>query len=496
MKTRSINFKAVLITVLLAVTFGSCNKQTKEPSLTENSDLGYEFVGGYPTKATIQKAYDDADLTRAIQAYKFFYPTVSGEAILQGNLKIGINPNTVSGTLDTKPLQIGFTLNSDTPYGPLLLDLSGGPIVVEVPAGPLIVVAMDVNQRWVADMGIPGPDAGKGGKHLILPPNYKGNIPSSGYHIWKSSSDNLTVGIRSLPVGGDVPAALDRIKTVKVYSFDSKSKEVPLQWLELTGKSQDTTPLEWENNIKFWEVLHKVIDREPVYEGYRAYYGELAVLGIIKGKPFNPDARMKAILEKAAKTANAQMRVQSFADRRPDRVVWSDRQWEWVGLRPENGDFDAPSYVDLDAREVWFYQAIGASPAMFRRQAGQGSLYWLGLRDKDGNYVDGAKTYKLTIPQPVPAGLFWSVTVYDAETRSQINTDQGYAALRSLFELKDIDKSAPVDLYFSPKAPAGKEKQWIQTIPGKGWFVYIRIYGPEAAAFDGSWKPGDFEEVK
>ncbi len=485
--------RKLFLWIIPLMLLASCGKTNK----THCSDAcGYQFVNGYPTEATIKKAYDDADLNRAIQAYRFFYPTVSGEAILQGNLDIGIKPNTVFGTLDTKPQQIGFTLNSDTPYGPVLLDLSGGPMVIDIPAGPLIVVAMDVNQRWVADMGIPGPDAGKGGKHLILPPNYTGKVPTSGYYVWKSSSNNLTVGVRSLPVGGDVPASIERLKTVKVYAFDAKTPAAPIEWLDLTGKPQNTTPLEWETNIKFWEVLAKVIDREPVVDLYRAYYGDLAVLGIVKGKPFNPDERMKGILEKAAKMANAQMRVQSFADRRPDRVVWNDRQWEWVGLRPENGNFDAPSYIDNDAREVWFYQAIGASPAMFRRQAGQGSLYWLGLRDKEGKYVDGAKTYKLTIPQPVPAGLFWSVTVYDSDTRSQIDTDQGYAALRSMFELKDVDKTQPVDLYFGPTAPEGKEKQWIKTIPSKGWFVYIRIYGPQEAAFDGNWKPGDFEEVK
>ncbi len=493
MKSR-LQLPALLFTTALLL--ASCGSQPKQPVAQSDTGTSYEFVNGYPTEATVKQAYDDADLVRAIQTYKFFYPTVSGEAILEGNLAVGVKPNTISGTLDTKPLQIGYTLNSDTPYGPLLLDLSNGPLVVELQAGPLIVVAMDVNQRWVADMGIPGPDAGKGGKHLILPPGYTGKVPASGYYIWHSSSNNLTVGIRSLPAGGDVPSAMERIKTVKLYAFDAKTQAAPLQWLELTGKSQDTTPLKWETNIEFWEVLAKVIDREPVVDLYRAYYGELAVLGIVKGKTFNPDARMKGILEKAAVTANGQMRVQSFADRRPDRVVWKDRQWEWVGLRPENGDFNAPSYIDLDAREVWFYQAIGASPAMFRRQAGQGSLYWLGTRDNTGAFIDGAKTYKLTVPQPVPAGLFWSVTVYDTDTRSQVDTDQGYAALRSMFELKDFAGQPSVDLYFGPKAPAGKEKQWIKTIPGKGWFVYLRIYGPQDAAFNGTWKPGDFEEVK
>ena len=133
---------------------------------------------------------------------------------------------------------------------------------------------------------------------------------------------------------------------------------------------------------------------------------------------------------------------------------------------------------------------------MFRRKAGSGSLYWLGLRDVAGNYFDGGKTYKLTVPQPVPGKLFWSVTVYDAETRSQVQTDQGKAALRSMFELKNQAGEKSAELYFGPEAPMGKEGQWIKTIPGKGWFVYFRVYGPEQAAFDGTWRPGDFEEVK
>jgi hypothetical protein len=229
---------------------------------------------------------------------------------------------------------------------------------------------------------------------------------------------------------------------------------------------------------------------------YRHQYGELAALGIVKGKPFTPDARMRRMLELAAKLGLAQLRAQSFADRRPDRIVWKDRKWEWAALRYEDGYFNTANYVNLEAREVWFYQAIGASPAMFRRQAGGGSLYWLGLRDNDDAYLNGGKTYKLTVPQPVPCKLFWSVTVYDAETRSQVATDQGKAALRSLFELTDKMREKIVDLHFGPKAPRGQEGQWIKTIPGKGWFVYFRVYGPEPAAFDGSWKPGDFEEVK
>jgi|SoiMethySBSTD1v2_1073268.scaffolds.fasta_scaffold04364_18 hypothetical protein len=455
----------------------------------------YAFDHGFPTADTMGQAYDDADLNRAIQAYKFFYPTVSGAAIVRGNEQIGVIPNKVFGILDCGPEQQVFTANSDTPYGPLMLDLSIGPIVVELAPGPLIVCSMDVNQRWVADMGLPGPDGGKGGKHLLLPPDYTGKVPSSGYYVHRASSNRQIVGARSLPVNGDVQAAKERLKTIKVYPYQKTSGWQDPQWLDVTGQPQDTTPVAWEDNIQFWEVLAKTVDAEPLYTGYHDYYGELAALGIEKGKPFAPDARMRRILGEAARVGNAQMRVQSFGDRRPDRNVWQDRRWQWASLRFEDGDFNTHSRLDTEAREKWFYQAIGASPAMFRRDTNAGSLYWLGLRDREGLYLDGEQHYKLSVPLPVPAKLFWSVTVYDADTRSQIQTPQKKAALRSLFELKDAE-GASVDLFFGPTPAAAQTNRWIQTLPGKGWFVYFRIYGPDGPAFDGSWKPGDFAKVK
>jgi hypothetical protein len=457
------------------------------------ADLGsYEFDGGFPTGATSQRAYDEADLERAVQVYKFFYPTVSGAAMVRGNVPLGLVLNQVFGTLECGPDTMMFTGNSDTPYGPMDLDLSIGPLVIELQPGPLIVCSIDINQRWVADMGLPGPDAGKGGKHLLIGPDYRGEIPAAGYYIHKASSNRQIVGARSLPVNGDVEGAKARLRTIKVYPLDPNTPWAEPRWLDLTGVKQDTTPLAWEDNFQFWQVLAETIDEEPPYDGHHNEYGELAALGIEKGKPFEPDARMRRILEAAAKAGNAQMRVQSFDDRRPDRIVWPDRQWQWAALRYEDGDFNTADRLDVDARAKWFYQAIGASPAMFRRDPQAGSLYWLGLRDSAGEYLSGGQRYRLSVPLPVPGKLFWSVTVYDAGTRSQIQTTQGKAALRSMFELKDIAGSS-VDLHFGPQPSAGQESRWIKTIPGRGWFVYFRIYGPEAAAFDGSWRPGDFE---
>jgi hypothetical protein len=255
----------------------------------------------------------------------------------------------------------------------------------------------------------------------------------------------------------------------------------------------DSSSLKWEAGFPFWEVLDRVIQQEPVNPAARAMYGLLAEVGIEKGKPFKPDAQTRDMLASAARIGRDQMLVTAFDSRRPDIKAWPDRRWEWGGLVPGSAQFETDYGMDMDARDRWFAQAIVVSPAMFRRDPGAGSLYWLGARDAQGAYLDGGKQYTLTIPQPVPGKLFWSVTLYDSKTRSQVQTAQDKAALRSLFELKDVDTSKPLTLYFGPKAPAGQENRWIQTSPGQGWFAYFRIYGPEAAAFDQSWKPGDFE---
>jgi hypothetical protein len=369
-------------------------------------------------------------------------------------------------------------------------------VVIELPPGPLICAVIDLNQRWVADMGLPGPDTGQGGRHLVVPPDWDGDAPD-GYYLARSTTYRVIGGVRSLPVGGDVQAANDRITTITIRPLHPPDGPAA-SWSAMSGKPMDVTLLGWETNLGYWRALHEVIDTEPHLDWYDALYGELAVLGIVRGKPFTPDARMTRILEEAARIGHGQTLVQSFADRRPDKVVWPGTQWEWAALRFENGDFEADGYLDVDAREKWFYQAIAASPAMFRRSAGAGSLYWLGLRDARGRYLYGGQAYMLTVPQPVPGKLFWSVTVYDAETRSQIQTGQDNAALRSLFELKDIDADAPVRLHFGPEPPgdAAAATRWIKTIPGKGWFVYFRIYGPERPAFDGTWQLPDFQPAQ
>lgn len=486
---------SIVAVAVLTISLTGCEQQ-KTPSAAEQTSAAasYSFNQGYPTDAAAKRAIDDTDYQRAVQAYRFWYPTVSNEGIFQGNRDIGLQDNANGGYVAATPRQVGFTLNSDTPYASATLDTSKGPIAIEIPTGPFIGLVHDHNQTWVADVGIPGPNAGKGDKIVVLPPDFKSVAPA-GYKAYHSDTYKQLIAVRALPVGGDQPAALASVQKIKIYPVNDKAQL--MTWTDIGQKPNfDASCLRWEDNMQFWQILKKIVDEEPVSPRFPAMSGLLAAIGIEKGRPFQPDARMTDILTRAAKSASQQMLVSGFASSRPDRFAWPDRKWEWAGLVANATQFETPMGLDLEARDRWFIQAIVTSPAMFKRTEGAGSLYWLGNRDNTGTFLDGGKTYKLYVPQPVPNRLFWSVTAYDAQTRSEVQSDQNKAALRSLFELKDVSKTEPTELYFGPTAPADHENQWIKTQPGHGWFAYIRIYGPEKAAFDGSWKPGDFEEVK
>ena len=191
---------------------GCLEKIHKQPE--QEQPTGYNFEHGFPAGDAAQRAYADNDFSRAIQAYHFWYPTVSAEGIFQGKRDAGIQDN-VGGTISAAgPRQVGFTLNSDTPYGSATLDVSQGPMVIEVPAGPYIGLVDDHNQTWVLDLGMPGPSAGKGDKVVIVPPGYTGKMPS-GYRIGKPETYKLVLAVRALPVNGDQKGALDALRAVK-----------------------------------------------------------------------------------------------------------------------------------------------------------------------------------------------------------------------------------------------------------------------------------------
>ena len=397
----------------------------------------YEFKGGFPTPETARRVQDEQDYQRAIHAYRFFYPTVSMEGTFQGHRDAGAEDNKNAMILAGGPRHVLFTGNSDTPYMGAVLNLKqAGPMVIELPAGSYLGVINDHHFRCVHDLGLPGPDAGKGGKHLILPPDYQGEVPA-GYYTARANTHlvllagrarcrpAVTCKARSRPNAGSrfIPSRNRPTHPFHVPGHDRPENRCHPPALggqpSILGEAAQGPARRAGRGGVPSDVRHARRARHRAGQAVRA------------GRAHEGDPGA------AAKAGRDQMLVAGFGSSRPDRFVWTDRKWEWAALRYENGDFELPTGIDVEARDRWFSQAVGASPKMFLRTAGAGSLYWLGLRDKDGAYLDGGKTYKLSVPQPVPQKLFWSVTVYDSGTRSQIQTDQDKAALRSLVELKE-----------------------------------------------------------
>jgi hypothetical protein len=136
------------------------------------------------------------------------------------------------------------------------------------------------------------------------------------------------------------------------------------------------------------------------------------------------------------------------------------------------------------------------TPAMAMKIVGAGSQYAWGYLDSNGNALDGRKTYKLNLPKDIPALKFWSVVAYDPQTRSELQTGQPYPSKNNVRDALIENEDGSIDLYFGPEAPAGREANWIQTIPGKGWFSLLRLYSPTEPWFDKTWRPGEIELVK
>jgi hypothetical protein len=218
----------------------------------------------------------------------------------------------------------------------------------------------------------------------------------------------------------------------------------------------------------------------------------LATLGIEKGKPFNPDARMKRIFDQAARQGVAMSRAIVYASREPEINYWPDRHWEKMFVR--NTEFVRNSYNDIDARTLWHYQAICVSPNLLSTTPGVGTAYLTAFRDKDGKYLLGDKRYRLRVPANPPVKRFWAVTAYDPMSRSLLDSG-GNITVSSLGE-PYVNPDGSVDIYFGQKAPQGKEKNFIKTDPDKGFFVAFRFYGPLEGYIEKTWKLNDFEVVE
>lgn len=303
---------------------------------------------------------------------------------------------------------------------------------------------------------------------------------------------NMAVGLRGFTVKGDTRPAVEAFhKQFKMYPLAQATNPPPTQIINGSGLYLNTIHA---NTVKFYDEINQVIQEEPTASVEPEIAGQLAAIGIIKGKPFAPDERMKKILTEAAAVGNATARAIVFRARSDDFYFYPGKsQWRPIFVGGSHLFMQNDAAL-LDARINFFYQATGVSPAMAAAPVGAGSQYAAAMVDANGNAFDGGKTYRLRLPPNIPAKQFWSLIPYDTQTRSVLQNDQRDAGLSSESGTVAANADGSVDIYFAPTRPSGREN-WIQTVPGKSWFVYFRLYSPLEPWFDKSWRPGDIEAV-
>ena len=471
------------------------------PDLVETSIGDLKFFDGAPLPETAELVYENLDRMRGVDVFLKCMPAASVRQLMLGPEEIGATDyhhvGIMEDLMDSKPLFL--TANTSTLYVTPNLNMKDlGPMVMEVPAG-MLGAFNDAWFRYISDIGPFGPDKGQGGKFLILPPGYDDEIPQ-GYFVVKSKTFRVWVFMRTSIANG-LENAVENIKeNLRVYPLSEKDNPKPMEFINGSGKSFNTIH---DNDINFYYHVNDVIQEEP-YEMIDAETrGLLASIGIEKGKEFNPDERMKRILTDAVAIGNATARSIVWYPRVSGSVtnmngiqIYPDTESAWImGWVDKNVFFNGKNghTMNSDARVMFHYPYTAVTPAMAVTIPGKGSDYAIAYVDSGKQPFDGAKTYKLHLPPNPPANDFWAVTIYDSQTRSMLQTDQVFPTVGSQTEGIKMNDDGSFNIYFAPEPPDGFENNWLQTIPGKSWFVALRLYGPLEPWINKTWRPGEIE---
>ena len=510
------------------------------PEKTETRIGTLEFRDGMPSRDTLDKVYDHLDFARAFDAFVNAYQGVNTHGLHRGFLQAGVGDNEVliyPELIDSRSLFL--TANADTVYGGGFLDLGDGPMVIETPPGFLGAVN-DYWGGWVTDVGAPGGDRGLGGRYLIVPEGYDGPLPEGGFFIAFSKTTHLLLFgrlflqdddpkpaaklLRTLLQGLPVPGRRGRHALRRVPPWRGAARSRHAAARDGDPRERPVVDTIMPGDFSYFEWLDEVVQQEPTGSLDPELMGPIAAIGIVKGKPFAPDERMKRILTEAAAVGNATARSLFMRPRDPELVLLPR-----LGLDAAHADDQRLRLRDPAAR----YRGAGPRrpahahgrphlPAdrlpdarrphllLLRRHGDQPGRDDAPERHRlpvpDGRpwtrtrqYFDGVRTYKVTLPGTIPARNFWSLTLYDTQSRAMLRTPQRWpraGSQRYPSPAAEVEADGSTTVYFGPEQPEGVPRgNWIQTLPGKGWFVLLRLYGPLEPFFDKSWRAGEVEPV-
>ncbi len=469
------------------------------------------LLGCPPIPAVAQDAKPDSSITpaqlaeramhrRAVEAVIWGMPAVNAELMFQAMVQPKGDFNQVvywSRLISWKNQTL--TPNPDTIYlMPFYNTKDAGPMVLEIPpaseGADSASITGSIDDAWqeaLEDVGPAGVDKGKGGKYLILPPGYKEKAPD-GYIALPSQTYTGFALLRSNIKSGsdaDIAKAVAYGKRVKFYPLSQASNPPETKFVDAIDVVFDSTI---PYDLRFFQTLDRFVQREPWLERDKVMIDQLKTIGIEKGRPFNPDANTQKILSDAAREAHA----------------WLDLKYEGNFTPPfnEGSRWALPAAADvLEGMQTHFAKpdsypvdgrGVGYSMGYFSpKHLGAGQFYLMTIVDKAGKPFDGGGTYRLNVPANAPVKLYWSATVYDRATHALIR-DMKWSSRSSNTPGLQKNADGSVDLYFSPKAPSGKESNWIPTATDGKFEVLFRLYGPEKPLFDKTWKLPDIQKTQ
>ena len=490
----------------LGILVTMCSYSQNQVSTTPNDHydklVNTDLSDGYPTEEEKNLYLDELTFQQGVQSYIWALPAVNMWSLKEASEKAmgaGYNIFPVwAGRMRANTLIP--TPNADVIYAMSYLDLKqDGPLVVEVPPGiqglfddfwQRPIETEHNGKKWYGDVGLAGPDEGKGGNFLLLPPDYKGDIPD-GYYVYRSRTYNVFVFWRSFfQDPNNLKPAVDLVKRTKIYPLGKKASAKPMKFPDATNLKLNML---FPEDGTYFETLSRFINAEYVDPEDMYMRGMLASIGIEKGKPFNPDSKTKELLNKAAISANKMSKVVNSARISEEGKIYKDSYAVNIFKGKSPWFQGGETYTDVNFRAAYFTMAFSTSPGMAADMIDKGAKYPSFSKDVDGNYLNGSNTYVFHIPANPPAKIFWSVSLYDPLTGSGLQNGQKFFSINSM-DKPEQNADGSWDFYLGPTDPG--KKNWIKTIPEKGFLLSFRLYGPMKPYFDQTWKTEDPKKIK